>query len=99
MLRIMGVCLVAAMALTGCAQPKTICGVTYDSYGLLNSDDKKNPEIEYRLVVGNLIWGILLAETIIAPVYFFGFSIFEPVGPRLAVKGAIGPPPPCEKKT
>lgn len=38
----------ACALLAGCAEPKTICGVTYDSYGLLNSDDKKNPDIQYK---------------------------------------------------
>lgn len=90
----------ASMLLSGCADTKTICGVTYDSYGLFNADDKKNPDIQYKLVIGNLIWGVLLFETIIAPVYFFGFSIMEPVGPKPNVKGAIAavPPASCEMK-
>jgi hypothetical protein len=28
-------------------------------------------------------------ETVIAPIYFFGFSMFEPVGGKSGVKGAI----------
>jgi hypothetical protein len=35
--------------------------------------------VQYKTVVGNVIWGIILVETIIAPIYFFGFSLYEPV--------------------
>ena len=78
-----------ALAVTGCSDRKVIDGVDYDTYGLFNQDDKKNPEIEYNLVWGNLIWGIILIETIIAPVYFFGFDLFEPVGKKPQVKGQV----------
>lgn len=66
--------------LSACAQPMTICGTTYESYGFLSSDDKKTPGIKYELIWGNVIWGVLLAETVVAPIYFFGFSLFEPTG-------------------
>ena len=78
----------ASVLLAGCAKPAVVCGVEYGSYGLLNSDDKKNPDVEYEVVWGNVVWGALLAETIIAPIYFFGFSIFQPVGPKSEIKGA-----------
>ena len=38
--------------------------------------------IKYEVIWGNLVLGILLCETIVAPVYFFGFSLFEPVGEK-----------------
>lgn len=75
--------------LVGCGDHKTINGVTYDTYGLLNSDDKKNPNIQYEIIWGNVIWGALLFETIIAPIYFFGFSCFEPVGKKPEIKGEV----------
>ena len=67
----------------------TICGVTYDSYGMLNQDDKKNPDIQYEIVWGNVIWAALLVETVIFPIYFFGFSIMQPIGKKPVMKGAI----------
>ena len=76
----------------GCGSSKTIDGITYDTYGLLNKDDKQNPNIQYELVWGNIIWGCILVETIIAPVYFFGFSIWEPVGKKTCVPGQIPVP-------
>ena len=65
---------------TGCGDYKKINGNIYDTYGIFNETDKKNPDIEYRVIVGNVVWSILLVETIIAPIYFLGFSLFEPVG-------------------
>jgi hypothetical protein len=81
MRKIIAPCCVALL-LSACARPMTICGTTYDSYGLLNSDDKKNPEIECDIVWGNVFWGVVMFEPVIAPIYFFGFSRFEPVGPK-----------------
>jgi hypothetical protein len=69
-------------SLYGCGDTKVIDGVEYDTYGILNSNNKKNEKIEYDYIVGNVVWGIILFETIIAPVYFFGFSLFEPVGEK-----------------
>ena len=87
--RFLGVALLVLMLLplAACSSPKVISGTKYDTYGLFNSDDKKNPGIQYQLVWGNVIWGVLLSETIIAPIYFFGFDIFEPVGPKPGVRG------------
>lgn len=74
--------------MTGCGDTKKINGVTYDTYGLL-SPEKHNPNIEYEVIWGNVFLGVLLVETIIAPVYFFGFSLFEPVQPVPAIPGSI----------
>lgn len=84
-----------ALLLGGCARSKVICGVEYAPYGLLDADDKKNPDIEYDVVWGNIFWGVVLAETIVAPVYFGGFSLFEPIGVKSKTKGAIGSPRDC----
>lgn len=69
-------CIIAG--LLGCADNKEIDGTEYESYGLINKDELKDPGVRYSLAWGNIIWGCLLVETIIAPVYFFGFSLWEP---------------------
>lgn len=51
----------------------------YETYGLFNESEVREEGVEYKLIFGNVVWGILLGETIIAPVYFFGFSLYEPV--------------------
>lgn len=66
--------------LAGCADDMEINGKTYGTYGIINKDEVKDPAIEYKLCVGNLIWSGILFETAIAPIYFIGFSIYEPVG-------------------
>ena len=70
---------VTCMAImVGCGDKQIIDGIEYDTYGLLNKGDKKSPDIEYRVIVGNVVWSIILCETIVAPIYFIGFSLYEP---------------------
>jgi len=82
---------VCLFGLFGCASPKNINGIRYDTYGILNASDKKNPNISYEVSIGNIIWSALLVETIIVPIYFIGFDLYEPVGVKNAgeIKGAI----------
>ena len=91
MKRIVALALVIVLAVStaSCGDRKTIDGVTYDTYGLFNADDKKNPDIQYELIIGNVVWGVILFETIVGPIYFFGFSLFEPVGKKPAIKGQV----------
>ena len=69
-----------AATLTGCGDPKVIKGKEIPTYGMFNEKNNKYEGVEYRIIVGNVIWAILLCETLIAPVYFIGFSLYEPVG-------------------
>jgi hypothetical protein len=83
------VSLLTAAALAGCGDNLTVKQtlqtpqgqveqrVTYETVGIFND---KNPEIEYEVIVGNVVWAIILFETIIAPIYFIGWSLQEPVG-------------------
>jgi len=74
---------VAIMSLaTGCGSDMVINGKNHSTYGLINADQEKDPAVKYKVIVGNVVWGIILLETIVAPVYFFGFSLYEPVGPK-----------------
>ena len=65
-----------------CADSKTfeINGkqVTVEPYGWADLD-KKNKNIRYETNVGNVVWSILLCQTIVAPVVFTGWYLFEPV--------------------
>jgi hypothetical protein len=65
------------LALASCADSKVIQGTEYDSIGIFHDPA---PCIDYDVVVGNVIWAVILSETIVMPVYFLGFSIKEPVG-------------------
>jgi len=83
------VIIVLSVALSGCGNNKVINGVEYGRYGLLNADDKKNPDIQYEIIWGNVIWGAILFATIVAPIYFFGFDLLEPVSPKPNIKGQV----------
>ena len=77
--------LAAVLALTACSQPANLATGPngevqhHRPYGLLNRDELRSDKVCYRLSVGNVVWSVLLIETIIAPVYFVGFDLFEPV--------------------
>jgi hypothetical protein len=75
----------------GCGNTKIIGGVEYDTYGLFNKDDGRNPDIKYKIIVGNIVWSVILCETIAAPIYFLGFSMYEPTRKKEPneVKGTI----------
>lgn len=72
-----------AFLLTGCGQPQKLAvdgKVTeYPTYGLLNQSTEKSEKVCYELSVGNVIWSVLLVETIVAPIYFVGFSLYNPI--------------------
>ena len=85
-----GMVVLIVLCLTGCGDTKVIKGVRYDTYGLFNKDDKQNENIEYQVIVGNVVWSCILVETVIAPIYFLGFSLYEPVGVKSEViKGEV----------
>lgn len=65
---------------SACTSDKVIDGKLYKTYGLLNKDEVKDPNIKYELSVGNVLWGAITLETVVGPIYFFGFDIYEPVG-------------------
>lgn len=86
---LLSIILILMLFVTGCGNTKVIRGVEYDTYGLF-SLNKANENVEYKIIIGNVIFGIILFETIVAPVYFFGFSLYEPVGEKGSyVKGTV----------
>ena len=89
---------VAVLALmSGCAERKEVTTNdnnksvtrTYVPYGLFD-ENKKNPNIEYEVSIGNVIWGVILFETIIAPIIIFGWYLYEPVGPKTTDPNLVG---------
>ena len=71
--------LLLCLSVSGCGEDKRINGRLCETYGILNKDEIKCPNVKYKVIKGNVILGIVFIETIIAPIYFFGFSIKEPV--------------------
>lgn len=83
----------ALVALAGCAEKQTIAGHTYEPYGLLNADDKKNPDVAYEVKWSGVVGAVVFCELIIPPIYVFGFDLFEPVGMKTGVKGEVAQRP------
>jgi len=86
--------------ISGCAQRKEITTTvdghkvthTYQPYGLFDAREHKNPNIEYEVSVGNVVWSILLIETVVAPVVLFGWYLYEPVSSKngyVNLKGVV----------
>lgn len=69
----------ASVLLSGCGHPLYVGDKKYPTYGLFNEDTSKSKYVCYEISVGNLIWSGLLLETLIAPAYFIGWSLFNPV--------------------
>ena len=85
----------ASVMLTACgADEKEINGVVYDTCGIFSMDNC-NPNIQYKTDIWSIVWGVLLFETIAGPIYFFGYDLYEPVGPKDPnwVPGQISPVP------
>jgi hypothetical protein len=79
MKKLLVVLVVFIVLVSGCADGLRVGDKWYTSYGVLNEHSKKCPEVEYEVCWGNVVWACILIETIVFPLYFFGFSIFEPV--------------------
>ncbi len=63
----------------GCGDGQTINGTYHETYGLFNKAEVKDPDVCYRAVFGNIVWAVILIETVIFPVYFVGWSMYEPI--------------------
>jgi len=79
MKKILVATLIATM-LVGCGEPLTVGNKTYPTYGLFNENSSKSDKMCYEVSVGNVVWSIIGIENIIMPVYFVGFSIYNPIG-------------------
>jgi hypothetical protein len=49
-----------------------------EPYGWVNMENR-NPNVKYQVSMGNVVWSIILCETIMAPVIFTGWYLWEPV--------------------
>lgn len=84
MKKFIGIMLIFAISsmlfLTACAESKVINGKEYEPYGLFDMNSVKSDSIKYEISWGNVVWGAVLFETAVAPIVFFGFYLWEPVG-------------------
>jgi len=72
-------CIVAAL-FGGCASDKVIDGKKYETYGILNKEEIKDPCINYEASIVSAVLGAVFFEMLfIPPIYVYGFSLWEPV--------------------
>ena len=92
------VLLTFSASIMSCGDDKKICTkdaegknecYTYLQYGLFDQD-KRNPDIEYKVVVGNVVWGLI--DIVPAGVILFGWYLYEPVGAK-ADAGSVSKTP------
>lgn len=88
-MKTIAITMVLALLTMGCAESKVLEGVEYDSIGLLNTRNK-SADVCYEVVLGNALWSALLVQTVVMPVYFIGWSIFEPVDLKANVENPDG---------
>lgn len=78
------------LTISSCAESKTIDGVTYRPYGLLNETTCKNDSIQYQASGWAIVSGVVFFEAVVPPIYVFGFNLYEPVGKKKDyIKGDI----------
>jgi hypothetical protein len=76
--------LLAITLATGCADNRNLNVpgkgmIEVETYGFLNEVNHVEDCVNYELSMGNVIWSVILSETLVMPVYFVGFSLYEPV--------------------
>lgn len=66
--------------LSSCADHKTINGVKYRPYGIINEGSEHNPDIYYEVSGWAVFSGIMFSECLLIPtIYTFGYNLWEPV--------------------
>jgi hypothetical protein len=72
--------LIFLITLVGCADNKTIDGITYRPYGFINESSCKNDSIHYEVSGWAALSGVLFAKALLIPtVYTYGYNLWEPV--------------------
>jgi hypothetical protein len=69
------------LALAGCGGNTipTGKGGVYESYGFANESTYKSKRVCYRISPASVILAFLFSETIVVPLYFIGFDLFDPI--------------------
>ena len=75
--------------LSACGRPATLQPIgkparEYPTVGIFSSASARSDHICYEVSIGNIIWSILLIETVVMPVYFVGWSLYNPVSVKRA---------------
>jgi hypothetical protein len=82
-LAIVAALMFGAMTMTSCSQNKDLKlngkTHTFESYGWANYNEVKNDSVLYEASVGNIVWSVILSETVIVPIWLTGWDLYSPV--------------------
>jgi hypothetical protein len=70
------------LALAGCGGNTVIRtgkGGVYESYGFANDSTYHSKHVCYRISPASVILAFIFSETIVVPLYFIGFDLFDPI--------------------
>lgn len=75
---------ILTVLLSGCAKSKTFkrsdgTEFTARPYGWMDRNDYRIDGVEYDVCTGNVVWSIVLSETIVGPFLITGVGLYEPV--------------------
>ena len=68
------------LGVVGCGDNLYQDGKKYETWGVFDRRTERDPDMCYKIIVGNVVWSVLLVETLVVPAYFVGFSLFEATG-------------------
>ena len=80
-------CVACMLALISCGDDKDILvknkdgkmkNKTFQQYGLFDQDELKDPRVQYKVIPGNVVWAVILSETVIVPIILIGWYLWEP---------------------
>lgn len=71
--------LIISVLFMGCASSMVVNGTNVPPYGLFNQGEKQD-SVTYKTSTGSLLWGIVGIESIILPIYCWGFDLYQPIG-------------------
>lgn len=54
--------------------------INFEPCGIFDKDEIQNEKIKYEVCWGNVIWSCIFVETIIVPIQYIGYYLWEPVG-------------------
>ena len=49
---------------------------TFVPVGIADENEKRNPAVRYEISVGNIVWSVLLSETIVVPIVLLGWYLW-----------------------
>jgi len=83
MKKVIAVFIVMIVMLSSCADSKTLNingkDTVVEPYGWANESSTKVEGVVYQLNVGNIVWSVILSETLVVPIILTGYQLFEPV--------------------